>query len=168
MDHDHGDHSSHMSHGPFCEGEGMVMLNGFQSASGADATCVLFLFQNAVVDTKTKYAIAVIGVFCMAFANEMIRYWRGVMGRGATSKSFTLDLTRTFAFAVQMMIAYFLMLLVMLYEYVFLIMIILGLSVGHLVTLRLAPARKAGQKEQPEGVVGSSGTPCCDNGTACA
>ena len=37
------------------------------------------------------------------------RYWRGVMGRGATSKSFTLDLTRTFAFAVQMLIAYFLM-----------------------------------------------------------
>jgi len=54
----------------------------------------------------------------------------------------------------------------MLYEYVFLIMIILGLSAGHMVTLRLAASRKAGQKEQPEVyALGSSGTPCCNNGT---
>lgn len=57
----------------------------------------------------------------------------------------------------------------MLYEYVILIMIILGLSVGHLVTLRLtAPQRRAatqnGAKTPPE-VMGNSGTPCCNNDT---
>lgn len=60
-------------------------------------------------------------------------------------------------------------LLVMLYEYVILTMIILGLALGHLVTLRLtAPQRRAatqaGSKTPPE-VMGSSGTPCCNNDT---
>ena len=35
--------------------------------------CILFLFENATVDTSTKYAFAAIGVFLMGFANEMIR-----------------------------------------------------------------------------------------------
>lgn len=57
----------------------------------------------------------------------------------------------------------------MLYEYVFLIFIILGLSVGHFVTLRLSSRRreaslKRGEKTPPD-VVGSSGTPCCNNVT---
>lgn len=61
-------------------------------------------------------------------------------------------------------------LLVMLYEYVILIMIILGLAVGHMVTLRLsAPQRWAqllqkGSKTPPE-VAGSSGAPCCNTDT---
>lgn len=59
----------------------------------------------------------------------------------------------------------------MLYEYVILIMLILGLSLGHLVSLRLsAPRRRAalqnGQKTPPEMVmVGGSGTPCCNTDT---
>ena len=59
----------------------------------------------------------------------------------------------------------------MLYEYVILIMLILGLSLGHLVSLRLsAPRRRAalqngGQKTPPEEVVGGSGTPCCNTDT---
>ena len=64
-------------------------------------------------------------------------------------------------------------LLVMLYEYVFLIMIILGLSAGHLLTLRLTASRKTasevnGQKPQPELEDGNSGTPCCNTSTAAA
>lgn len=59
----------------------------------------------------------------------------------------------------------------MLYEYVFLICIILGLSVGHLVTLKLAKKRQAaaaanGEKLPPVGASCSSGTPCCNNGLA--
>lgn len=157
---------------PFCTGSGTVMLMGFQAASDVSVNCVLFLFKSAAVDTSTKYALALIGVFFMAFASEMIRYGRDLMGKCASVKGscFVTDLVRTGAFAVQMLLAYFLMLLVMLYEYVILIMIILGLSVGHLVTLRAIAARKAapGQKAQPEFVGGSSGTPCCDNSTAIA
>lgn len=47
-----------------------------QAASSHTVNCVLFLFEGAAVDTATKYAFAVIGVFCMGFANEMIRYVR--------------------------------------------------------------------------------------------
>lgn len=44
-----------------------------QAAVKSSVSCVLFLFEDAAVDTKTKYAFAVIGVFLMGFANEMIR-----------------------------------------------------------------------------------------------
>ncbi|CAN0422120.1 unnamed protein product [Ascophyllum nodosum] len=70
-----------------------------------------------------------------------------------------------------MLVAYFLMLLVMLYEYVFLIAIILGLSAGHFLTLRLAACRKArrqaaGDKDSPQSFATSSSTPCCNNATS--
>ncbi|CAM9681748.1 unnamed protein product [Laminaria digitata] len=81
-------------------------------------------------------------------------------------------LLKTLAFAIQMLMAYFLMLLVMLYEYVFLISIILGLSVGHLLSLRLASWRKealrANGEKTPPDVMGSSGAPCCNTGTSTA
>ena len=37
-------------------------------------SCVLFLFEGAAVDTRTKYAFAVLGAFAMGFANDMIRW----------------------------------------------------------------------------------------------
>ncbi|CAM9847898.1 unnamed protein product [Hapterophycus canaliculatus] len=60
-------------------------------------------------------------------------------------------------------------LLVMLYEYVLLIMIILGLSAGHVLSLRMSAARRraarnSGAKTPPE-LVGNSGSPCCNNDT---
>lgn len=44
-----------------------------QAATTASVRCILFLFEGAGVDTKTKYAFAAIGAFLMAFGNEMIR-----------------------------------------------------------------------------------------------
>lgn len=44
-----------------------------QAAFGDGARCALFLFEGANVDTKGKYAITVIGIFLLAFFNEMIR-----------------------------------------------------------------------------------------------
>lgn len=57
----------------------------------------------------------------------------------------------------------------MLYEYVFLIAIILGLSAGHLLTLKLvADSQKrlveSGGKAPSYGLA-SSGSPCCNTGT---
>eukprot|EP00903_Cladosiphon_okamuranus_P010730 g10142.t1 len=182
MSHDHGSHSdmdmstassaaamSDMDMGDqFCEGDGTVMLMGFQAATSASVRCILFLFEGAGVDTKTKYAFAALGAFAMGFTNEMIRYGRDRMAKNL-DVSLASDIKKTIAFAVQMYLAYMLMLLVMLYEYVILIMIISGLSLGHLVTLRLtAPQRRAatqkGAKTPPE-VMGSSGTPCCNSDT---
>ena len=44
-----------------------------QTATKASVSCVLFLFENAVVDTKTKYVFAIIGVFLLGFTNEVFR-----------------------------------------------------------------------------------------------
>eukprot|EP00752_Nemacystus_decipiens_P009703 g8666.t1 len=164
MSHDHGSHSDMSSatsaamdmdmDDQFCKGDGTVMLMGFQAATSASVNCILFLFEGAGVDTKTKYAFAALGAFAMGFANEMIRYGRDRMAKNL-DVSVGSDIKKTIAFAVQIFLAYMLMLLVMLYEYVILIMIILGLGVGHLVTLRLtAPQRRAatqnGAKTPPE------------------
>ncbi|CAB1099913.1 unnamed protein product [Ectocarpus sp. CCAP 1310/34] len=176
MSHDHGSHSSDASSmsdmgDQFCNGDGTVMLKGFQAATSASVNCILFLFEGAGVDTKTKYAFAALGAFCMGFANEMIRYGRDRMAK-TSDVSLASDLKITAAFAVQMYLAYMLMLLVMLYEYVILIMLISGLATGHLLTLRWSAGRRraalrdagAGAKTPPE-VMGSSGTPCCNTDT---
>lgn len=44
-----------------------------QAATTASVNCVLFLFEGAAVDTRTKYTFAAIGAFLMGFASEMIR-----------------------------------------------------------------------------------------------
>ncbi|CAN0390761.1 unnamed protein product [Pylaiella littoralis] len=188
MSHDHGSHSSMTSMSDmsgmsdasaassmmeaeelFCTGTGAVMLHGgFQAAVTDSVSCVLFLFEGAVVDSKTKYAFAAIGVFLMGFAVEMIRYGRDRMAK-SLDVSVASDLKSASAFCVQMLLAYMLMLLVMLYEYVFLIMILLGLTTGYLTTLRLsAPRRRAalnnGAKTPPE-FSGGSGAPCCNTAT---
>lgn len=59
----------------------------------------------------------------------------------------------------------------MLYEYVFFLSILLGLTVGHLLTLRLSSRRtealKVAGKEwsRQEVTLETSGTPCCNNAT---
>lgn len=45
-----------------------------QAATSASVRCILFLFEGAGVDTKTKYAFAALGAFTMGFTNEMIRW----------------------------------------------------------------------------------------------
>ena len=49
------------------------LLANLQAATKASASCVLFLFEDAVVDTKTKYVFAIIGVFLLGFTNELFR-----------------------------------------------------------------------------------------------
>lgn len=44
-----------------------------QRATESSVNCVLFLFEDAVVDNETKYAFAVIGAFLIAFTTEIIR-----------------------------------------------------------------------------------------------
>lgn len=69
---------------------------------------------------------------------------------------------------------YALMLLVMTYEYVILIAIIVGLSVGHIVSTRLRRNSRgvahasggAAGKTPPEALPVTSGTPCCNHATS--
>ena len=162
------DHSGmDMSEGAFCAGTGMVMLNGFQSTVGN--TCVLFLFQGAAVDTATKYAFAILGVFVIAFLNEILRWTRAhlslrTFGFSRTYSQNGIDISVSLLFAVQMILAYWIMLFIMLYEYVFFIAIIAGLGIGHYVTRILDRhyARTARSDSLGTGIISESSTsPCC-------
>jgi hypothetical protein len=58
MDHMMMSNSTSNGNNDFCVGAGRVMLPGFQLAADG-GSCVLFLFKDAVVDTKTKYVNAI-------------------------------------------------------------------------------------------------------------
>jgi hypothetical protein len=145
----------------FCTGTGRVMLPGFQLASDG-GPCILFLFQDAVVDTKTRYAMAVLGTFVLAITVELLRWsrahvsrrdFRFTVGWGEGS----MDLALFVLYTTQMCLAYWLMLLVMLYEYAIFIAIVVGLGVG------LVVARRLDLAYYPAAIaVTAGGTPCCD------
>lgn len=148
----------------FCTGTGRVMLPGFQKSING-GTCVLFLFQDAVLDTEAKYALAVTGTFFIAVLVEMFRWFRTHVGKREFrfSQNFgelAMDSVLFLLYTSQMCLAYFLMLLVMLYEYILFIAILIGLGTGLIITrhldLNLFPNNAA---------CASSGTPCCDGGT---
>lgn len=146
----------------FCKGAGTVMMNGFQASKGG--YCILFLFKGGNVDTETKYAFALLGTMCLGIVTELFRSARALVAQRriygtANLSTLTLDLLQCFLFAVQMMVAYWLMLLVMLYEYVIFIFILLGLAIGHYLALRIH------RKYLPPAADGyASGSPCCADG----
>eukprot|EP00050_Salpingoeca_kvevrii_P004887 m.264828 g.264828 ORF g.264828 m.264828 type:complete len:217 (+) comp11055_c0_seq1:6910-7560(+) len=150
--------------GDFCDGSGRVMLPGFQTS--VDGLCVLFLFQDAVVDTATRYAFAVLGAFALGMCNEFFRWSRThVSARrvvfAQALPTWGLDAFVSLLYAMQMCIAYWLMLLVMLYEYVLFLAILLGLAVGLFVTRRLDRA----YFPEAQMSAGGAGSPCCCNQT---
>lgn len=155
------------SSGAFCEGPGRVMLSGF--ALGADGGfCIKYLFEDAVVDTRTKYVFAVLGTFAMAMVVELLRLLRTRVGSRHVGfarrlSDGALDGVVVLLYAVQMCAAYWLMLLVMLYEYVIFIAIVLGLATGMLVSRRLDRRCFPHAAAAPA----AGGTPCCD-GCECA
>ncbi|CAM9539476.1 unnamed protein product [Choristocarpus tenellus] len=155
---------------PFCEGDGSVMLNGWQGPFDGETRCVLFLFENAVVDTTGKYVGVLIGVFLLGLVNEAIRYGRDCFTKRTLTGSSTIspwvaDIIQSAGFALQMLISYALMLLVMLYEYIILICIIAGLTTGHLFFLRQERKHRAMEPMEEVVLPSSSGTPCCHNAT---
>ncbi|KAG3119791.1 hypothetical protein PI124_g2082 [Phytophthora idaei] len=54
----------------FCYGAGSVMFNGFQLATGGDASCLMLLFQPWVISSGVKYAFAFLGVVLLAMSLE--------------------------------------------------------------------------------------------------
>ncbi|EDQ90677.1 uncharacterized protein MONBRDRAFT_36548 [Monosiga brevicollis MX1] len=153
----------------FCSGSGMVMNDGF---GRAPSFCPIFLFHNVVIDTAGKYAIALIGTFCMGLFNELFRWYRNRLEAQESTRPILQDLCVALSYGIHMLNAYFLMLLVMLYESLFFVMIILGLATGSFVVRQLQRhVRKVGAYQDLDGrkpsaltpiVQTPSGTsPCC-------
>ena len=115
-------------------------------------SCILYLFQGAVVNTAGKYSAAIIGTFFLAFSVEALRHFRfwmrlrrarqtsaavaagkeGREGGGGNVRAQVLPiLLEAFLFGSHMFIAYLVMLLVMLYEWAIFISLVLGLTTGY-------------------------------------
>jgi multisubunit Na+/H+ antiporter MnhC subunit len=128
--------------------------------------CILWLFQDANVNTAGKYAAAVIGTMLMAFCLEILRASRGRMAKGQPPFQFMagpktsplmVDLILAGSYVVQMTLAYWLMLLVMLYEAMVFIAIVVGLGAGYFTVLR-ANRRLAEKKSADKDVIEEAGS----------
>ena len=148
----------------FCSGTGRVMLPGFQRAADG-GPCIIYLFEGGVVDTETKYAVAIAFTVLLALTVEAIRWFRThLTNRDMKFAKFIgdgwMDLLSALLYACQMCIAYWIMLLVMLYEFVMFTAILVGLAAGHWLF------RRIDRKYFPasEWLIEASGTPCCNGG----
>ena len=123
----------------------MVMeMSGFQSAwnVGPHESCLVYLFQSWVIDSKGKYIAAVCGTFLFGVLLEGFGFLRKMYAarytpEAALGKRVTKAELRHFVpsalYGVQMLLAYFCMLVVMLYESLILAALVVGLSVGNAV-----------------------------------
>ena len=156
---DHGGGQMNGNHTGFCAGSGRVMMSGFQTSFEPDGYCILYLFQDANVNTAVKYAFAVIGTFLMAMCIELLAYLRKrlLILPSLQEKRFLRALIISAIYGINMVLAYWIMLLVMTYEAMIFTAIILGLVFGHFLVLILPPPEqsKSGYEVIP------STTPCC-------
>lgn len=160
----------------FCKlgptGTGYVMGSWFGPTWSENQWCVLLWFEGWTLDTKAKYAMALILIFVMATSNEGFSMLRRKMGPGQNQvPSSTLQLARVLLYGAQMIVAYLLMLVVMTYEINLCMSLLVGLMSGHyFFTLR--PAARETQHKSRLGELGSmreplakqhmsSHTPCC-------
>lgn len=155
----------------FCSGSGTVMMNGFQASQ--NGFCVLYLFKGANVDTATKYGFALVGTLLLGLVTELLRVSRTFIAARALPGTASLhptllDAGLALIFAVQMMVAYWLMLLVMLYEYVIFIFILIGLGFGHFIALHLQRKYLASSSSSTSAFAAASGSPCCGDSGASA
>ncbi|KAM3570099.1 hypothetical protein VYU27_007828 [Nannochloropsis oceanica] len=161
----------------YCLGDGMVMNNGF-SFMTKGGSCILYLFQGAVVNTAGKYAAAIIGTFFLAFSVEALRHFRFWMRlrrarqttaavlaakeggeekvRGVRAQVLPI-LLEAFLFGSHMFIAYLVMLLVMLYEWAIFISLVLGLAAGYFTMEMWEAYRVAKGKDEPSAMIAVGG-----------
>lgn len=122
----------------FCNTPGKVMQPGFAVSPNMDV-CVLFLFQDWVVDSAWAYLFAVFGCFAIAFCSEMLVFVRKFYAARVFGGPLPHQLPLGVFYGLQMLIAYFLMLLVMTYDILFFTAIVLGLAIGHTVFAIVLP-----------------------------
>ena len=113
---------------PFCYSGTTMYMEGFQWIQSS--TCVVFLFPSWILNSATKYALAVVGTMLTAIGLEkFIQQRRKAMAimEGGTSR-----LVASAAFyGIQLSIGYVLMLVIMIYSGLLFLSVILGLVLGH-------------------------------------
>jgi hypothetical protein len=113
---------------PFCYSGTTMYMEGFQWIQSS--TCVVLLFPSWVLNSASKYALAMVGTILTAIGLEkFIQQRRKAM---ASMEGGTSRLAASAAFyGVQLSIGYVLMLIIMIYSGLLFLSVILGLVVGH-------------------------------------
>lgn len=138
----------------FCNPSGAMtmFMNGFASPA-ENQSCVIFLFQGWIMDTRFKF-------FCGCIASivlGMIAEWLISMRRGLSSwctrlGPSQLKLLELCFYVFQATLGYVLMLLAMTYSVPIFFCVLIGLMLGHMIFV----TRKSAT------VASSAGTPCCE------
>ncbi|CAF2522986.1 unnamed protein product [Rotaria sp. Silwood2] len=143
-----------------------VMQNGFQFATGKDR-CIVFLFHGWNVNNHVKYAVMIVGIFCMGLLNGALAYIRHRLNENTRENSSLLlnQIYLALVYGIQIVLAYWIMLLVMTYESGSFISLIFGLVIGYFIfgyiqaKNRLSKNKVSLANETYENQFNS--TPCC-------
>eukprot|EP00039_Didymoeca_costata_P019369 m.337270 g.337270 ORF g.337270 m.337270 type:complete len:191 (-) comp18088_c0_seq1:143-715(-) len=150
----------------FCHGMGMSM--GMMGFGGNGKNCLIFIFNDFILNTKAKYIGAIVLTIVFSIIVDMLRLLsQKYAERYGNSPSFLDAVVMAGVYMVQMVIAYFLMLIVMLFDSGLFAAVILGLGLGRLISLQItASSRGTDGETQPlinsTKNLASSNSPCCN------
>ena len=117
--------------GTFCLNGGMNL--GFVTPGSEAAACVVFLFENWVLDSAAKYAFAVVGTFFLAMVPEALTWLRHKKIAKMRRERHKLRLfAYAVAFFIQVVVSYWLMLIVMTYSTYLFLAVVFGITFAHL------------------------------------
>jgi lipid-A-disaccharide synthase-like uncharacterized protein len=123
--------SSNDNNNNYCSGSGISMsMTGFISqANDNNPDCINLLFSEWTLDTRTKFAFACLGVFCLGI---IIQYLTIVRAKTKTIPDpYLRRLAKVGAFGIQVVLSYFLMLIAMTYSAELFTMVCVGLTIGY-------------------------------------
>merc|ERR1719450_304756 len=147
--------SKHTNDEKFCIGGTDMYMQGFSISSSGKNVCVILLFNDWILDTKTKFIFGCVGVVILGVAIEgLLALRRSLQSRKILLKisSFTRRVFIILLFGVNVASGYFAMLVAMTYSVELFICMVAGLLVGHAIF-------------NSDAEVGESVDPCCASQT---
>lgn len=132
---EHVSRLAHTEDSAFCNGAGTDMfMQGFQASGNSKDVCVILLFPSWILDTRTKFVIACIGVIILGLVIEALLCFRRKLQKRRIFPRIG-GLYRRLAivtlFGINIASGYFAMLVAMTYSVELFICMVLGLVIGH-------------------------------------
>lgn len=124
--------SSPVTSNGFCSGAGTDMfMDGFQFVFGGDSLCLNFLLPSALLDSKLKFTLALLGSITLGFSVEVLTSYRRNVFRKMREQGRKAKMELTLLHGAQALIGYILMCLAMSFSLEVLFCVVLGLMIGH-------------------------------------
>ncbi len=133
----------------YCNGKMDMLMSGFEVAGDKTNPCVILFIEAWTLDSRWKFAIGCVGVFCIGFAIEALIWVRRRISKSRRRRFRTALLLATFA--ANLTLGYLAMLVAMTYSVELFCCVLLGLVVGH------------GVFNVKKAAIGETVDPCCAN-----